>query len=74
MKVRMNSTRRGSPDGIAVHEYYKGESYDLPESLAQVFVEEKWASPVSDKAEAKAQPKAESKAKNPETDEPAGDE
>lgn len=43
MKVRMLQTMKGSPDGIQVEEYKVGEVYDLPPSLASVFLREKWA-------------------------------
>jgi len=43
MKVRMLQTMKGSPDGIQVKEYQAGEVYDLPPSLASVFLREKWA-------------------------------
>lgn len=43
MQVKMKSTQKGSPDGITVHTYEKGEVYDLPDSLAEVFLEEGWA-------------------------------
>lgn len=38
MKVRMTQTTKGSPDGIQVNEYEAGKKYDLPESLASVFL------------------------------------
>ena len=34
---------KGSPDGVQVLEYQAGEVYDLPPSLASVFLREKWA-------------------------------
>lgn len=43
MQVKMKSTQKGSPDGITVNTYEKGEVYDLPDSLAVVFLEEGWA-------------------------------
>ena len=36
--VTMTATRLGSPDGIAVHTYEAGRSYDLPEGLADNFI------------------------------------
>lgn len=43
MKIRMLQTQKGSPDGIQVNEYEQGKKYDLPESLAEVFLDNKWA-------------------------------
>lgn len=39
----MISTRKGSPDGIQVNTYEMGKVYDLPSSLANVFLNEGWA-------------------------------
>lgn len=39
MRVRMKTTRRGSPDGIHAVEYEVGKVYDLPPSLAQPWLE-----------------------------------
>ncbi|MFQ5954716.1 MAG: hypothetical protein ACE5JZ_06615 [Kiloniellales bacterium] len=39
----MLSTRLGSPDGIETRRYLGGETYDLPPSLAKVFLGEGWA-------------------------------
>lgn len=38
MKVTMIRRRTGSPDGIRVALYDAGQTYDLPEELAQVFL------------------------------------
>ena len=43
MKLKMLQTCLGSPDGRRVVEYLKGETYDLPADLAQVFVSQDWA-------------------------------
>ena len=43
MKVKMNRTCYGSPDGMRVAEYKKGETVDLPDALAEVFVHQRWA-------------------------------
>ena len=43
MKVRMLSTRRGSPDGIEIREYEAGRKYDLSPSLAEIFLGAGWA-------------------------------
>lgn len=40
MLVKMTRTEKGSPDGVSVREFTKGEVYDLPDSLADVFVNE----------------------------------
>lgn len=42
-KVRMLTTKAGSPDGIQVFDYRAGQKYDLPESLAVVFLRDGWA-------------------------------
>lgn len=38
MRVRMDRTRRGSPDGVSVFTYEVGGSYELPASLAESFI------------------------------------
>lgn len=38
MKVKMLKTEKGSPNGIRVIEYIKGEEYEMPEKLADVFI------------------------------------
>ncbi len=43
MKLKMNRTRYGSPDGVQVEEYKKGETYDVRETLAAIFLKERWA-------------------------------
>ena len=43
MKVRMLSTRRGSPDGIEIREYEAGKKYDLSPSLTEIFLGAGWA-------------------------------
>ena len=43
MKVKMKATRYGSADGMHVDEYKKGETYDIRESLASIFLKEGWA-------------------------------
>lgn len=43
MIVKMISTRYGSADGMRVDEYRKGETYDLRDSLASIFLKEGWA-------------------------------
>jgi hypothetical protein len=43
MKLKMKHTRYGSSDGIRVDEYKKGETYDVRESLASIFLKEGWA-------------------------------
>jgi hypothetical protein len=48
MLVNMLETKLGSPDGIQVNEYKKGEEYNLPSSLARVFLDEKWAKEVKE--------------------------
>lgn len=42
VKIKMLETRTGSPDGMTVRSYTKGEQYEMPGDLAQVFVQEGW--------------------------------
>jgi hypothetical protein len=46
-KIRMTETRLGSPNGIEVKTYVEGTVLsvptDIPVSLAEVFLREKWA-------------------------------
>ncbi len=53
MRIMMLQTMDGSPDGVTVNQYRKGETYDVPDSLGTVFLKEKWAE------RAKAKPDAE---------------
>lgn len=46
MKVKMKETKKGSPDGIRVIEYQKGKTYDLPEELAEPWVDQDVAAAV----------------------------
>lgn len=45
MQIKMSETRKGSPDGVTVKEYEKGQVYDVPDALGEVFVANKWAKP-----------------------------
>lgn len=58
MLVKMKLTERGAPDGIQVNTYEEGKTYDIPDSLGEVFVEENWATEVKSK-------KAKATANNP---------
>ena len=40
MQLKMIKTAKGSPDGLKVVEYQKGETYEIPEELAKVFLEQ----------------------------------
>lgn len=51
MHVRMLSTRRGSPNGVDVRRYEKGQIYYVSESLGQTFVKEGWAEEVQQNEE-----------------------
>ena len=42
-KLLMLSSQSGSPDGRRVQWYLAGKTYDVPESLAQIFLKEGWA-------------------------------
>jgi hypothetical protein len=46
VKIKMLETRTGSPDGFTVRSYTKGEQYELPDELANVFVHEGWGKPI----------------------------
>jgi len=48
MKVRMVSTQKGSPNGIAIKLYTKGKVYDVPDELGKVFLQESWAEKLRD--------------------------
>jgi hypothetical protein len=42
VKIKMLESRTGSPDGVTVCSYARGEQYELPDDLARVFVQEGW--------------------------------
>ena len=46
--VIMLVSQRGSPDGISVNTYEQGERYNLPEGLANSFIDSEVAEKVSD--------------------------
>ena len=50
MKIKMLKTRQGSPDGISVNTYISGETMDVPDELARIFIGQRWARRVSKKA------------------------
>ncbi len=54
MQIAVTTTMPGSPDGIRTNVYEAGQSYDMPDDLAAVFVREKWG------AEPKPAPKLKS--------------
>ena len=63
VKVRMLHTQRGSPDGVHVHVYEQGQTYELPSSLAGVFIVEQWAEAVmEEQPEPATQPEADAAA------------
>ena len=43
MRIKMKRTSYGSPDGVQVEEYKKGETYNVRETLAAIFLKEGWA-------------------------------
>jgi hypothetical protein len=43
MKIKMLKTRQGSPDGMIVNTYTSGETVDVPDELALVFIRHRWA-------------------------------
>ena len=42
MKIRMLKTMQAAPNGIAIVTYSEGETYDLPQNLAEIFIRESW--------------------------------
>jgi hypothetical protein len=55
-RLRMLSTRRGSPDGIRIDVYESGRVYDLAPDLAAAFLREGWAEPADGRKNAGAAP------------------
>lgn len=43
MKIKMLKTRQGSEDGFIIHNYVKGNEYDLADTLATHFLRNGWA-------------------------------
>jgi len=39
----MLKTRQGSPNGIIVNTYISGETVDMPDELAHIFIRQRWA-------------------------------
>jgi hypothetical protein len=71
MRVKMNITVMGSPDGILVQQYLGGKIYDglrdnLPDSLAEAFLKAELASIVADEPKEPAPSKTKSMEKVPE--------
>ena len=48
MKIKMLETKLAAPDGFTIATYTEGETYDLPQTLAEAFICEKWAVKVAD--------------------------
>lgn len=46
MKVRMKEDKKGSPNGIDVIDYEKGKTYDMPDVLAEAFIDQGLAAAV----------------------------
>jgi hypothetical protein len=44
-RMTMTETEDGSPEGSTVRTYLDGESYDLPDELADAFERNGWAGP-----------------------------
>ena len=47
MKIKMLKTRQGSPDGSTVNTHISGETVDVPDELARVFIRQRWARKVT---------------------------
>src|SRR6185312_15024163 len=43
MRITMNETRRGSEDGFDVMRFEKGQTYEVADSLARSFLQNRWA-------------------------------
>ncbi len=43
VKVRMLHTKVASPNGIDIIPYLAGKKYDIPDQLAQMFIDHRWA-------------------------------
>jgi len=43
MKIRMLKDKQAAPDGINILDLEKGKTYDLPEHMAKVFIDQKLA-------------------------------
>jgi len=41
-KIKMKLDKKGSPDGVNVKQFKKNKTYQMPDSLAKVFIKEKW--------------------------------
>ncbi len=61
----MLSTRLGSADGIATRRYLAGETYEVPPSLARVFLGEGWAERGVERKDAGAAPRNKALARAP---------
>jgi len=48
MKIIMNETHGGSLNGHVVQSFFKGEEYDIADSLANVFLSHGWAKVVGE--------------------------
>jgi hypothetical protein len=42
MRIRVTKTTRAAPDGVTVRSYRAGETAEMPEDLARVFLREGW--------------------------------
>ncbi len=43
MRIRVTKTTRAAPDGVTVHSYRAGETAEMPEDLARVFLRDGWS-------------------------------
>jgi hypothetical protein len=55
--IKMLSNKLGSPDGHTTHHYDTGKEYDVPQALADTFLEEKVAELVEGEKAEPAAPK-----------------
>lgn len=59
MHVRMNETRLAAPDGIRVVELEAGQVYDLPDEMAERYLERSLARPADEEPAPQAPPAVE---------------
>lgn len=66
MRVKMLTDAPGSPDGVTVNEYSKGEVYEVTDSLGTVFIEQGLAEATEDDVTPDAEPAVEVPDESPE--------
>lgn len=64
-KVRILQTCSGSPDGCKIYRYEQGQSYDIPDQLADLLIKSKRAALEGSSSKKKEQSAPENKAAEP---------